>query len=621
MTRTIKRLHTNWKQDDNPGGVVFDLGVLNLLTGPTGAGKSAVYEAAQLVTIGSVSDYLGRDDVKDARMLWRSKPPKADTLFVEAHLSDDAVLRWEQARHNGKPTWTLNGAPIGEAPFAVVRTVAELRANLFGSPAKAERWLDRVLRIDVNAVVAEACAPKTNKDGTTTALPDEAITAIRANAEGATSAGDVLDALAPLLSDAKAQAKAAGNVAEALEHEVGMPPTEDELVGAQHAVNQAGAALLKAQTDSVIAQRVAKLAVTMREAKAAYDALPAVPETIERDVAFATKMIETIDLVLATYPGAGACPCCKQGVADGHLAARKSGLQQFVANNQGAAASVKEKRRLIAAMTDTRGRAVGVKAENPEVYALVASGAWSNSGETAALAQQSAIAFQTELQARVVGAGAPTMAATQAKEAEDRAIYLKVAVDAVKLAQKNMVNAAAVAFAAATAKRFPASCGSAAITLRPQVQIGVKKGKTVGAPSGGQEALLLVAMASALAEAEANADACKTGEEPLRLIVMEDAGMDAGTYAELTTLLTGWDAGQLFVPATVPVRPGAPWNTVVLWPDGKLPETALASEAPEGTAANPTSDNGSNGALSALEASAAEAEGAFTDLLGDVPSA
>jgi len=554
----VKSLRTNWK-----GECVHTLTERVLLTGPNGSGKSRVCEAIELCCTGQVSNFAGRAAVKEPRMLWRSKPQDAKTLYAEVTLSDGRVVRWEQKRSNGKPTWTVDGKPTDGNPVAVTQTVSDLRANLFGSPQKAEKYLSTALRLNMGATVDAACkaAPETNKT-------------IRAVAKTTDSIATLLDTLAKLQREAAGEAKAAEAVGEELEHEVVMVSDED-LAAAEAAVAQATEAYENVALTTGGAVELKSLAAQMMEAQTVLELTPEVaPEAVNQWKA-AQAIAIAVERVQEVWPRSSLCPCCRGGVGAGHLAERLSMLREYIASNSDVELFVAERNSCEKTMTRLRQRALEIRNEmDPAAFAQVTSGVWVDPRPTLHRKVVAAREALAELQAQRVGVAAPRMAKDRAQASAKRAELLKGACKAVEAAQADVAKEVAKEFATRAADYFPPHFGTAKIELRPKVEIAVDRDGMQGAPSGGEEATLLLAMAAVLTDAEAAHD----GDDKLRLLVMDDRGLDRKTVATLFLTFRNWTAGQLFVPVTY--RQDAPdwWSVVDCWPSPEASVTVAEVE-------------------------------------------
>ena len=93
-------------------------------------------------------------------------------------------------------------------------------------------------------------------------------------------------------------------------------------------------------------------------------------------------------------------------------------------------------------------------------------------------------------------------------------------------------------------------------------------GTTTGVPSGGEEALLLLAIAGVLAYLRAQRD----GGYGTNILVMDDRGVDAQTLGAIIDLWGHSEWAQVFIPTTTqcPSQGDADlstWNVVSYWPN------------------------------------------------------
>lgn len=113
-------------------------------------------------------------------------------------------------------------------------------------------------------------------------------------------------------------------------------------------------------------------------------------------------------------------------------------------------------------------------------------------------------------------------------------------------------------FNTAIAKVYPEHLGTPQLTLRPQVSIGIERDGILGAPSGGEESVLMLAIATVISYLK--------GVENLNLLIMEDRAID--TYT-LLSILDNWREcryAQVFVPTTHKVEGEVEgWEVVDCW--------------------------------------------------------
>ncbi len=319
----VTELSTNWKASSVEGDN-FTLGQLTLLSGPNGSGKSRIIEALELALTGSVSNYAGRASVKDPKMLWRSCPKGAKALFINVTLIDGRVIKWVQTRSNGKPTVTVDGIESPSALAPDLMQIATLRAQLFGAPAKAERWLAGVLGMERDVVVEKAILT----------LPESQVSLLR---NLATSNDRSTDALLAECKEraraASAEAKVATGVVEELEHVAGPIVTDAEIAKADKDAKQwsvVAQTYARAQAESAAFSDAKK----RREADlATLQALPQQPGADREMLVAIQEVVRALDRTNRAWPNNHLCPCCRTEVGNLHLTTRLESLREWVAGN------------------------------------------------------------------------------------------------------------------------------------------------------------------------------------------------------------------------------------------------------------------------------------------------
>jgi hypothetical protein len=563
-------------------------------SGPNGCGKSRLAEAAELLLTGGVSNYCGRPGpVKEALLLWRSKPKGEAVLFVGGTLDNGDKLRWAQERATGRPIWTRNGVKIekGQEP-GVVQTVAEIRSNLFGKSATAEKWLAGKLGLSTVRVLARVKATEAKvrakiEDGDpvpTSLLTDDEWALI--NAVGNTDPKALLDMLGKRQRSAADEAKGAARVVTDMEFAVGIPVTDAELAGAEAAVAAAevarkGAAGLSANMQGLIAAYT-----DFQRESAALATLPAVDAVAQGGLDVARSIAGTLDVVAANYPANDLCPCCKTNVGAAALGQRRDGLRTYIDTAQATADAAAVRQRCVTAVSDAQTRIQKALLIIPtEAVQQLQRGQFTDPTPAADAAVATAKEVLDGLQRRRIATQAPGMAETAATAAETRSDSYKRTIKVVEKALAAEVRDGLKILIGETSNYFPGHFGTPVITLRPRVELGVNRDGTTGAPSGGEETLLLLALAGALAQSEAagyehDRDAADLAGadfnevERLHMLVAEDRSLDAEVINAALLAFGDWPAGQVFLPTTTPIRePVEGWTSFIFWPpeEGAVP--------------------------------------------------
>ena len=561
----VSRLRLNWKQQAAPAGVTHNLNPLMYVTGPPGAGKTAIVEGLSLALTGTVpAGYLGRKEpTSSPNLLWRSKPKEASTLWSEATLSDGRVIRWEQKRHNSRPTRTIDGqkiTPNNPLPV-VVLTVDEVRANIVGRlPKTAEKWLAGRLHIGVPEVMAKLKEGYKTKDGLI--KPSEAtVAALTALCESPTitTPALLLEKTIKLANEARNQADAAGQVEEALEHAVELV-TDEELATATQKVAEAEAAHREALAGARAVNELQGLATNLTEATTQLRALPEVPPRATLQLHSAQATLTALQTTAAAYPGNHLCPTCREAVGVEALERRRESLVEFIARAAPSVQALSQRETLLARIERLRSHASRLREQlGDAVFAAVRQGVWEDESAAAGVAASVARADLNELQIKRVGAAGPTLAAEQRAKVETRRETLRAAAQHVEKAQSALVDKALSEFVTGARKLYPTnSFGKPVITMRPNIVLGVERDGRPGAPSGCQEEALLLSLAGSLAQMETKVlnGAAGGPDSPLSLLVFGDVGMDSETTHDLLTLFTAWTGGQLLVPTTAEVPQG-----------------------------------------------------------------
>jgi hypothetical protein len=497
--------------------------------------------------------FLGRKAVKDSKMLWRAKPKGKGPLFVELTLSDGRTVRWQQDRSNGKPHWTLEGETFTDATIlnTVVFGVEEVRNNLFGSPATAEKWLSTQLGITTDEVV-----------GSVGALAEEVPyvwSLIQPFANSATPAV-LVDSLKKRMRASKAEADTAQKLVEEMEHVAGPSVTDAELEAKRVQLRVAREAALLADRHQGYVEQIQENERAWQGANAELAQL-GTPDSVDtRGVEVAQAVLTALNLVVSSFPDNTLCPCCHKALDQGMttLQERQEVLAGFVAQAREATKAVERKQTLTA-------KSKGYYADAKKLADLLPPGyldSWQfkqpEAHTDACSAKANAIGEELdELQRRRISTQAPGIAkatverALQAYEGYQQAVKLVAEILALT------VESAVEDFNEALAKIYPDHFGEPVLSLRPQVSVGVKRNGTVGAPSGGEEAVLLFAIATVISYLR--------GDKGMNILVMEDRALDSFT---LGVLLNNWSEcpyAQVFLPTTWRVSGEEGWSIVSHW--------------------------------------------------------
>ena len=252
-------------------------------------------------------------------------------------------------------------------------------------------------------------------------------------------------------------------------------------------------------------------------------------------------------------PAAHNCPCCQspfgpaaRSARDEALACATQGIYQARASDR----AFQDQQDRLSALRDEATRLKA--ALPPTIFTDVLGGTdldLSSELRDVTAALQATLEDQ---QARRVSAAAPQMARQRAEAAATRADVLKEAADAWEKAQSQVVESALAGLVAQASSYFPARFGTAKIKLRPSVDVGIDREGAVGAPSGAEEAILMLALAAALSDSAAD-----SGYD---LLVMEDRAVDPQSVDALLTSLSAWSTGQLFVQAIAQVGTMPGWT-------------------------------------------------------------
>ena len=547
MTIVI-RVESNWKGTPSSPDWTAQVGQSTILTGPNGGGKSRVIEAIQLALTGSVSNYLGRKSVKDSKMLWRSKAKGKGALYIELTLSDGGTIRWEQSRSNGKPKWLLDGEAFSGLSYASL-IVSDVRDNLFGSPATAEKWLSTQLGITTEEIMATLSQQAEDHPYVWSLVQPFA------NA-GPTPAA-LVQSLQKRARASKAEAETAQTLVEEMQHASGPTVTDAELQAAREKVSSLESQGREAFNRCEDSQLLASLEGAERTLSAELDSLPAPNPQAVAGLATARSIVLMLERVLLHYPQNTLCPCCHKELDSGVASLHKRGkeLTEYIASAQ-EAASILERRQFIKAkIGPIQNQASALVERNPGIRSVE-----QTQLDVESIQRQlgEAQTHLDELQRRRVSTQAPSMAQATVNRASEAHAGYKEAAKMVETIITKSVTEAVDEFNVALCKVYPEHLGTPVLSLRPQVSIGVERNGVVGAPSGGEESLLLLAIATVVSYLK--------GVERLNMLVMEDKSIDTYTLLSIIDNWRGCEYAQVFVPTTHKVEGEVEgWEVVDCW--------------------------------------------------------
>ena len=552
----IVSVKSNWKGASASTPWEVFLGNSTLITGPNGSGKSRMVEAIELTLTGQVSNYLGRGAVKDPKMLWRAKAQGKGSLFVELTLTDGRVIRWEQARSNGKPTRTIDGEVWSGSGLGSVFGVAEVRANLFGSSKKAEKWLSGKLGLTLDDVFSQ--------------LEEKLDAEVFGFAESlrATAPYSDIDTFLGMLKsgarDCKSQARAAQALVEELEHVAGAYVSDEELAKAK------AASLVAAQGVSE-AQLLQESITQLQEAHGEYQragtelASIAAPDGPQNGIICARSLRETLKQVLHHFPDAQTCPCCDKALDSGMdtLRARLAGLTQFIEAADESTKLTNRRAVLETALQQAKARGEHLMGLIPPQMLPTAEGnPVAGVIEAAKGRLEQAYARLDELQRRRVSSQSPGMAQNTVEQESSKATLYQTTADCMEGVVAEKVATTLASFNRALKSGYPDHFGTPVLALRPQVAVSLERGGVSGVPSGGEEALLLFAIAGVLAYLQSESDA-----GGINVIVMEDRGLDADTLNSLLPMWKDCEYAQILVPTTTKASGDTEgWEVLSYWP-------------------------------------------------------
>ena len=544
----VVRVESNWKGTPSSPDWTAQVGQSTILTGPNGGGKSKVIEAIQLALTGSVSSYLGRKSVKDSKMLWRAKAKGKGPLYIELTLSDGRTIRWEQSRSNGKPKWLVDGESFSGIPGTSM-VVSDVRDNLFGSPATAEKWLSTQLGITTEEIMATLSQQAEDHPYVWSLVQPFA------NA-GPTPAA-LVQSLQKRARASKVEAETAQTLVEEMQHASGPTVTDAELQAAREKVSSLESQGRQAFNRCEDLQSLAALEGGRRILSAKLDNLPAPEPQVVAGLATARSIVSMLNGVVLHYPENTLCPCCHKeldaGVASLHKRAKE--LTAYIASAQEAASILERRQLLQAKIVSTQNQASAVLERNPGIQSV---GQAQLDVESIQGQLREAQTYLDELQRRRVSTQAPSMAQATVDRASEAHAGYKEAAKMVETLITKSVTEAVDQFNYALGKVYPAHLGTPVLSLRPQVSVGIERNGVVGAPSGGEESLLLLSIATVISYLK--------GVESLNLLVMEDRAIDTHTLLSIIDNWRGCKYAQVFVPTTHKVEGEVEgWEVVGCW--------------------------------------------------------
>ncbi len=607
--RYLSEIETNWKT----GTRTVALGLAVLWTGPTEGGKSADVEAISWLLTGSVREYLGRDIVRQPGWHWRSKPAEDKTLWAQGIILDSEdpavrdVLRVVQDKANGYPTVTLNRQLLGRRnaldaePYAVQLSVQEIRSNLYGSGQTAARWLAGKLGITTEAVVTEASAH----------LALQAAKAIEASADGGVSKVDPIEcdaadaalkaavmyegsalhavpeeargALADLVASTKARAKTAKAAVEVVAGitETAVIYTAADLDTADQRVASALALLGDARQEATDAREIMAARSALHTARDTLAQAAPVSDADVQQVAFATATLATIKHALAAMgvEPTVKCWCCDHAVPRGVLVQREARYEAFLAHKGDVVAARDAHRVAVTAHEAAVQAAKALQAALPGLCGSVIAMAWEDGTPAAEAHYQQEVGSREAIRVQMTASGSPQAARDTAASAEKRATRMAMALKAFDTGLRRTVSTQLKAFCVAVNNRLTGDFGAFMLDLRKtEVRFGFDRDGVIAPATGGQEALLLLAMAATLT-ARARAQGEQTDEaaaSALRLATSEDVGIDADTLSAALPGLAGNDVAVYVTSTARGVVAPEGWVVHNLWPDKGAASAATA---------------------------------------------
>ena len=435
--------------------------------------------------------------------------------------------------------------------------VAEVRANLFGSPKRAEKWLSGKLGLTLTEVWA----------GMEEGLDAETLS-FAVNLRGAAGADPTVDSFLRLLKEgarsANAQAKAAQELVEELEHVSGSYVSDADLEKAKIAEEDGAKAINGAQH---IHAQMGQLKEAHDEYQQAGKELTLLSKELvpaqAGGLACARSIQEAINRAVLHFPNSTVCLCChtplENGVATLH--SRLKEISEYIAHMEETEKLVNRRAILETTVAQAKERGSHLLSLIPPRF-LSNKGALAEALEVAQLRHSQARAHLDELQRRRVSSQSPGMAqATVEGKLRNSALY-QTAADCMEKIVKEKVATTLEAFNKALAIAYPTHFGTPVLTLRPQVSVSVQRKSGVGVPSGGEEALLLFAIAGVLAYLQK-----EDGGEGTNVLVMEDRGLDVETLNSLIPMWKGCEYAQVLVPTTTKTTVETDgWKVLSYWP-------------------------------------------------------
>jgi energy-coupling factor transporter ATP-binding protein EcfA2 len=489
-----------------------------LIAGPTGSGKSRIAEALRFALTGEIP-LLGRDSVKGGAILRSLLPPGENVLWATVTAGDGTIYgaRLDARAKSAKLTLQRPGsdATVREAAEQTPFIVTEVRDALTASPENALRWIGSVVGIDTKASIAELIA-RLRKENPTDTLP---LDYLAAWTEGGATVDDAIEAG----TNAVEQFTAAVEVARAEVSRVGgasVVPSADDLQKAEDAAKLAHASVAQWRTHD---ENAAAFYTKLQR----YYELRTIVGAVGSENVVASEVREHwnyVALIMARFKGT--CDVCG-GHGDVHaIHARAKSVTDWVdaadAHAIKADAAAEAAREL---GTITQELATLQSTLDPSRMQQISAGAYKPIAPDAEAHAKRVDDYREVVQRAIVSSQAPTIAARELHAAESRLSAANVALTELKNHLRTEAAASLDAFERHVQLYLPRSWDSFRIQLKPNVAMMLRGQDGYDrVPSDGQEAVLLVAVALAIAN------------RPV-IAILPDRQIDAATFRDVIDTL------------------------------------------------------------------------------------
>lgn len=167
-TRATLRADLKTLRAENP----IALSPRTLIVGKNGTGKSAITQAIEYALTGSVTDHMGRAEVRQSALLRTLAPPERN-LHAALELPEGPFV-------NGQPGLAAE----------LVFPLRAIRDNLLGTPEKGRQWLLARMGVDADRVLAEltTCKAHAKQAAADVAMLQERISTLGQTAQPVTDA-------------------------------------------------------------------------------------------------------------------------------------------------------------------------------------------------------------------------------------------------------------------------------------------------------------------------------------------------------------------------------------------------------------------------------------------------